>query len=582
MFMMVYYAYYTRKQFYPTVLFLVSSKFSFVIACNLAIAIALVVARCVKTLYFGSLREAEVEILIERAKYAIVETALALTIFRSEITTITIALFGALIMFKLLHKLSKCRLEYFEQVTPLSTFTQVRMGCLLGSLLLVDGLGIAFAVTNIMQKGKSVLILFGFEFGLLLVYAFNLKVKFLIQLMDNWMTNGLQSRGLFIMVVDLVCDVIKVITYIAFFCLVFMYYGIPFHLIRDLWATCFSLQRRFVGFIKYLQLTKNLDSRFPDATPEEIAHAGNCLVCREDMDRSKKLPCGHVFHLDCLRSWLQHQQTCPLCRSDIPTTPTPTPAEQAPPAPAPAPGPGDGVAMAANQPHPVQPLQPVEEEQAQFQHHDAPPPAMAATASRADSADFSSSAGPPSTLHVVLADNEVFVHQDPSSTSRILRMLKKGALVMVSLRVQTEGAQWLKIADGWIAEESTKVNGRRLNVAPLLKSQHSVDSNPAAIDEVPSSSGDFYSRKHFLARYNAGSSPPVEKGPDIPIEKQPGSPAHNVSSAFENECASDGGKRLDQILALQAHLRKLTHQMTQMNEAVLQCQSQLVRLSRGE
>jgi hypothetical protein len=41
---------------------------------------------------------------------------------------------------------------------------------------------------------------------------------------------------------------------------------------------------------------------------------GDCLICREGMDCAKKLPCGHVFHLDCIRMWLQHQQSCPLCR----------------------------------------------------------------------------------------------------------------------------------------------------------------------------------------------------------------------------------------------------------------------------
>ncbi|RYH31371.1 hypothetical protein EON65_02780 [archaeon] len=344
--MMVYYAYYTRKQFYPTVLFLVSSKLSFIVACNLAISLALFVAKFIKSIYFGNLREVEVEVIMEKAKYAFVETCLALTIFRNELSTFNIGLFGAMILIKLLHRLSKCRLEYLEQIAPVSRYIQIRMTFLLVSLMLIDSVGVAYAVYNIMQKGKSVLILFGFEFGLLLVYAFNLKVRFIIQMIDNMLTNGLQSRGVCIMIVDLLCDLVKVVTYLAFFSLIFVYYGVPFHLIRDLWGTCFSFQRKFVSFIKYLQLTRNLDSRFPDATPEEISHAGNCLVCREDMERGKKLPCGHVFHLDCLRMWLQHQQTCPLCRADIPTDgqPAPVPAEVLPaaePANERAPGPAE-------------------------------------------------------------------------------------------------------------------------------------------------------------------------------------------------------------------------------------------------
>lgn len=36
---------------------------------------------------------------------------------------------------------------------------------------------------------------------------------------------------------------------------------------------------------------------------------------------SKKLPCGHIFHTACLRSWFQRQQTCPTCRLNILRTP---------------------------------------------------------------------------------------------------------------------------------------------------------------------------------------------------------------------------------------------------------------------
>jgi hypothetical protein len=35
------------------------------------------------------------------------------------------------------------------------------------------------------------------------------------------------------------------------------------------------------------------------------------------MVTAKKLLCGHLFHVHCLRSWLERQQTCPTCRAPV-------------------------------------------------------------------------------------------------------------------------------------------------------------------------------------------------------------------------------------------------------------------------
>lgn len=52
---------------------------------------------------------------------------------------------------------------------------------------------------------------------------------------------------------------------------------------------------------------------------------------------AKKLPCNHIFHTSCLRSWFQRHQTCPTCRLDIlhppPTVPPTIPTPRAPQAP---------------------------------------------------------------------------------------------------------------------------------------------------------------------------------------------------------------------------------------------------------
>ncbi|KAJ5510983.1 Zinc finger RING-type [Penicillium expansum] len=36
-----------------------------------------------------------------------------------------------------------------------------------------------------------------------------------------------------------------------------------------------------------------------------------------DRLRPKKLPCGHILHFSCLRSWLERQQNCPTCRRPV-------------------------------------------------------------------------------------------------------------------------------------------------------------------------------------------------------------------------------------------------------------------------
>lgn len=83
-----------------------------------------------------------------------------------------------------------------------------------------------------------------------------------------------------------------------------------------------------------------MNARYPDATAEELERDRTCIICREEMQawqpegaaggqrrgtrtivderqRPKKLPCGHVLHFGCLRSWLERQQVCPTCRSSV-------------------------------------------------------------------------------------------------------------------------------------------------------------------------------------------------------------------------------------------------------------------------
>lgn len=47
-----------------------------------------------------------------------------------------------------------------------------------------------------------------------------------------------------------------------------------------------------------------------------------CAICREEMREGRdvcELPCDHMFHWMCILPWLRKRNTCPCCRSRLPT-----------------------------------------------------------------------------------------------------------------------------------------------------------------------------------------------------------------------------------------------------------------------
>jgi E3 ubiquitin-protein ligase synoviolin len=141
-----------------------------------------------------------------------------------------------------------------------------------------------------------------------------------------------------------------------------------------------------ICFAVYLSHTH----RYPDVTPEQLRNYSDtiCIICREEMtapegaepnnQQIKKLPCDHIFHKSCLRSWFQRQQTCPTCRTSIlrfnqPATP------------------------AAAQAGPAQPAHQVHQQAHGYANNNQPPASGASSSSAAAAASSSQSQQIPST-----------------------------------------------------------------------------------------------------------------------------------------------------------------------------------------
>jgi hypothetical protein len=182
-------------------------------------------------------------------------------------------------------------------------------------------------------------------------------------------------QGAWVFYTELMTDMLHLLVYLVFFMIVFTHYGLPLHLvrgaprssrsrpprpgrmwlnswrrcvrrpslalvatylphpppppsthstpthqIRDLYITFRNFRNRISDFLRFRQVTARMD-RFPDATADDLARCHfTCVVCRDEMHAggaNKRLACGHVFHLHCLRSWLERSQSCPTCRTPV-------------------------------------------------------------------------------------------------------------------------------------------------------------------------------------------------------------------------------------------------------------------------
>ena len=98
--------------------------------------------------------------------------------------------------------------------------------------------------------------------------------------LDSFVGHSWESKGLIVFYLELATDLLHLVLYVLFFLIIMMFYGIPLHLIRDLYWTFRTLRIRIQDFIRFRRATANLSTRFPDATPEAIEQDSVCIICR--------------------------------------------------------------------------------------------------------------------------------------------------------------------------------------------------------------------------------------------------------------------------------------------------------------
>ncbi|CAK8539229.1 unnamed protein product [Lathyrus sativus] len=312
-----YHAFNSRGQFYPAMVYLSTSKISLVLLLNMGLVIMCVLWQLTKMIFLGSLREAEVDRLNEQSWREVMEILFAITIFRQDFSVTFLAMVTALLLIKALHWLAQKRVEYIETTPTVTMLSHIRIVSFMGFLLLLDSVFLYSSLKHLIETWQaSVSLFFAFEYMILATTTVSIFVKYIFYVSDMLMEGQWEKKPVFTFYLELIKDLLHLSMYLCFFFVIFVNYGIPLHLIRELYETFRNFKVRIADYIRYRKITSNMNDRFPDATPEELdASDATCIICREEMTAAKKLICGHLFHVHCLRSWLERQHTCPTCRA---------------------------------------------------------------------------------------------------------------------------------------------------------------------------------------------------------------------------------------------------------------------------
>ena len=382
-------AFHERPNFYSATVYLGQSTACRMILLNMLLLTLGTSVYGLQRLLYGPLRAIEIEQLWDKAWYAITETALAMTTFRDQVGGYFFLMFMTLLGGRVWGWIGEGRVETLEQQPPANPKTfYARLTTSLVLSVVFDVLMAQYCLGTILEQRPpraGMMIMFVFEFVILTINSISTLARFGLAGYEKYVAHkqtqakieerrqeiraerasssgdsetspeesieideneidvpGWQEKGKWVLFLDLTTDFLKLFFYMGFFMVLIIFAGIPIHMFRDLFITTRSFLKRINDYLKYRNATRDMNSRYPDATTEELQRDGICIICREEMrpwqppvpdnrvdanqdrqrspderQRPKKLPCGHILHFGCLRSWLERQQVCPTCRRSV-------------------------------------------------------------------------------------------------------------------------------------------------------------------------------------------------------------------------------------------------------------------------
>ncbi|KAI8997463.1 hypothetical protein BDB01DRAFT_831047 [Pilobolus umbonatus] len=302
-----------------------SRKISLLAHVNMAICVSLLIGRAIIRLVFGELFPLESQHMYDRMLNFLLFKVIFIGAVMDPVWRYILRMsmwIGVLGFMRIFSLLSRDRLDSLATVAFVSIKKYYKITLLLLFIFLSD---VLWYIGSLYLFPTSLAFL-TLEFLSVILDTTQVLIKYITHLLDQWRENGFDSKRYINYYTELSADVLILgCTLLQYLQLMWMH-GISFGLVDvvlvlNVRSVLRNLHKKLTIYRERWMTMSYVRDRYVNASPDELGqYNDDCAICRDKMKSAKKLPCGHLFHLHCLHSWIQHhvsRATCPTCRRPL-------------------------------------------------------------------------------------------------------------------------------------------------------------------------------------------------------------------------------------------------------------------------
>jgi E3 ubiquitin-protein ligase synoviolin len=289
---MTYREYRVEESFYNVLTLTVSKKGLHLCHSGFLLFLIYVLSRSIIRIFLVRVRPDEISVLNENCIYYLADIILIISLFSEDISTQNFLIFSVIISLK-------CLLWLFEQ--RINTQRNVKMAIYGVYILTTSTIFLTFTMSSAILK-PNINILFSFEFAIIALGALKTLMKMHIENVYTDKEKIFATFGL-----DISFIMLRLLVTLILFFWTTLTLRIPFNIIRDIFKIVSLLNTTIKNYAGVRRVYNNLEKC-------ENVTEGTCPICRDEMEKGKRILCGHSFHSVCLKQWAEKQQVCPICR----------------------------------------------------------------------------------------------------------------------------------------------------------------------------------------------------------------------------------------------------------------------------